>query len=72
MRGPAWSLTLRDFDLDGRIDLAHTNGWDDPSFIADQTCVFRNTSAAGTLLFQQAAPACGMVNFRSGSFSEVM
>lgn len=58
--GWGWGSVAVDFDHDGRVDIAHTNGWPDPEFENDQSKVFRNTTVGGVASFEQIAPACGV------------
>lgn len=64
--GWGWGSVAVDFDQDGRVDLAHTNGWPDPEFENDPTKVFRNTTLNGVASFQQIAPACGVTHTGQG------
>ncbi len=64
--GWGWGSVAVDFDHDGRLDIAHTNGWPDPEYEADQTKVFLSTTQAGVASFQQIAPACGVTHNGQG------
>lgn len=64
--GWGWGSVAADFDHDGRLDIAHTNGWPDPEFENDQTRVFRNTTQNGVVSFQQIAPDCGLTHTGQG------
>lgn len=64
--GWGWGSVAVDFDHDGRVDIAHTNGWPDPEFAMDQTRVFRNTTVGGIVSFEQIAPGCGVTHSGQG------
>ncbi len=64
--GWGWGSIAADLDHDGLIDLAHTNGWPDPEFDSDQTCVFRNGASGVPGRFTQTAPACGVTHTGQG------
>jgi len=65
--GWGWGSVAVDFDHDGRVDLAHTNGWPAPEFDADPTRVFRNVTTPGwPVMFAQVAPACGISHTDQG------
>jgi hypothetical protein len=64
--GWGWGSVAVDFDHDGRVDIAHTNGWPDAEFATDQTKVFRNTTIGGVVSFEQIAPGCGVTHTGQG------
>jgi hypothetical protein len=64
--GWGWGAIAEDLDHDGLIDLANTNGWPTPEFLADQTCVFRSLGSGPAPSFQQTAPACGVTHTAQG------
>jgi hypothetical protein len=64
--GWGWGSVAADLDHDGRIDLAHTNGWPSPEYETDPTCVFRNISTGAAPVFEEVAPACGVVHTGQG------
>jgi hypothetical protein len=54
--GWGWGTEAVDFDHDGWIDLAETNGWYEPEFVGEQSYLFRNN---GDLTFTEVQVGSG-------------
>ncbi len=61
--GWGWGVVAVDLDHDADLDIAQTNGWPDPGFVADPSKVFLNDGAAN---FTEAAAAMGLHHTAEG------
>jgi hypothetical protein len=65
--GWGWGVIAVDFDLDGRVDIAETNGWNAPEWLTEQSYLWRNLGVSkGTLTFAEEALARGFVHLDQG------
>ena len=55
--GFGWGTVAVDFDHDGWVDLAETNGWDHPEWLTEQAYLYRNN---GDQTFTDIAVAAGL------------
>lgn len=61
--GWGWGTVAGDFDLDGDMDLAEVNGWEDPEWVGESSFLFLNDGDAN---FTDEAASTGFADFGQG------